>query len=180
MKVKLGDTASVEVDAYIDRKFSGTVVEVANSASDISSSSLTSDKVTNFIVKVRLDNNSFKDLLKNNNSFPFRPGMSATVDIFTNSKSNVISVPIQAVTTRPKEKTKDDTSNPDDLNEVVFTISEDTAKMLVVNTGIQDDEYIEILNGINTDEIVITGPYNILSKDLKQGDKVKIQDKKDK
>lgn len=179
LKVKKGDTASIEVDAYVDRKFKGTVVEVANSSSDLTSTSaLNSDKVTNFIVKVRIENNSFKDLITRNH-FPFRPGMSATVDIFTNAKGDVLSVPIQSVTTRSKDLDKESVK-ADDLEEVVFLMQSDSARMVKVKSGIQDDEYIEISEGLKKGDKVITGPYNLVSKDLKQGDKVKLEDPKKK
>ncbi len=178
LKVKKGDKVEIEVDAYVGKKFYGEVFEVANSSSDISSNALNSDKVTNFIVKVRIDQNSYKDLIDNNTkTFPFRPGMSATVDIFTKSKSGVISVPIQAVTTREVKESKD--SEPKgDLDEVVFVVQSDTVSKIKVKTGIQDDEYIEIINGVKEGDNVVTGPYRTVSKKLKDGDKV--IEKKDK
>lgn len=177
LKVKKGDTASIEVDAYIDKRFTGHVVEVANSASDISKSALNTDKVTNFIVKVRIDSKSYSDQVLGSSSFPFRPGMSATVDIFTSAVEKAISVPIQAVTTRPKDEDKKEINNSEDLNEVVFVVDKDTVQMVVVKTGIQDDEFIEIKQGLTTGKKVVTGPYNTISKDLKKGDHIKIEDK---
>jgi HlyD family secretion protein len=177
LKVKKGDTASIEVDAYIDKRFTGHVVEVANSASDISKSALNTDKVTNFIVKVRIDSKSYSDQVLGSSSFPFRPGMSATVDIYTNAVEKAISVPIQAVTTRPKDEDKKEINNNEDLNEVVFVVDKDTVQMVIVKTGIQDDEFIEIKEGLTTDKKVVTGPYNTISKDLKKGDLIKIEDK---
>ncbi len=181
LKVKKGDRVEIEVDAYVGKKFYGEVFEVANSSSDISNNSLNSDKVTNFIVKVRIDQNSYKDLLDNGSKmFPFRPGMSATVDIFTKSKSGVVCVPIQAVTTR-EVKGKDSDSKEganSDLDEVVFVVNQDTVSKVKVVTGIQDDEYIEILSGAEVGDKVVTGPYRIVSKKLKSGDKV--IEKKDK
>ncbi|MGE5355174.1 MAG: efflux RND transporter periplasmic adaptor subunit [Deltaproteobacteria bacterium] len=180
LKVKKGDTAVIEVDAYINKKFTGHVVEVANSASDISNAALNTDKVTNFIVKVRIDSKSYSDKALGSASFPFRPGMSATVDIFTSSVEKAISVPIQSVTTRPKDENKKETDDIDDLNEVVFVADKDTVKMMVVKTGIQDDEFIEIKEGLKPGQKVVTGPYNTISKDLKGGSKIKIEDKNDK
>ncbi len=178
LKVKKGDSAVIEVDAYVDRKFTGEVFEVANSSSNISSGALNSDRVTNFIVKIRINKNSYSDLLADKSkAFPFRPGMSATVDIFTTSKKNVVSVPIQAVTTRAinedkKEERKKDEINNDDLEEVVFIVRNDTVQKVKVKTGIQDDNYIEIVEGLEDSMKVVTGPYNIVSKKLKQGDRV--------
>jgi HlyD family secretion protein len=180
LKVKVGDTASIEVDAYIDKKFTGHVVEVANSASDIGSTALNTDKVTNFIVKVRIDSKSYSNQILGSSTFPFRPGMSATVDIFTSAVEKAISVPIQSVTTRPKDENKTETDNIDDLNEVVFIAEQDSVKMIVVKTGIQDDEFIEIKQGIKPGQKVVTGPYNTVSKELKNGTKIKIEDEKDK
>ncbi len=178
LKVKKGDKVEIEVDAYVGKKFYGEVFEVANSSSDISNNSLNSDKVTNFIVKVRIDQKSYKDLIDNNSkTFPFRPGMSATVDIFTKSKSGVISVPIQAVTTREVKESKDGEPKGD-LDEVVFVVQSDTVSKVKVKTGIQDDEYIEILDGVDVGDNVVTGPYRTVSKKLKEGDKV--TEKKDK
>lgn len=176
LKVKKGDTAIVEVDAYVDKKFTGYVVEVANSASDISNAALNTDKVTNFIVKVRIDEKSYNNQNKNN-AFPFRPGMSATVDIYTNAIDKAVSIPIQAVTTRQKDENKKENINEDDLNEVVFVYNKDTVEMLTVKTGIQDDEFIEVKEGLKVGQKVVTGPYNTVSKDLKKGSKVVLEDK---
>jgi len=189
LKVNLGDTAKIEVDAYVDKKFTGKVVEVANSASDISRESLNSDRVTNFIVKIRIDRSSYEDLMTEGLSkFPFRPGMSATVDIYTNQVKDAVSVPIQAVTTRAendnKNKTKDkeekDNIDDDDLQEVVFVVKSDTVDKVVVKTGIQDDEYIRIIDGLEVGEEIVTGPYKTVSKKLKEGDKIIKKDKKKK
>ena len=189
LKVNLGDTAKIEVDAYVDKKFTGKVVEVANSASDISSASLNSDRVTNFIVKIRIDRKSYEDLMSEGmNKFPFRPGMSATVDIFTNQVKDAVSVPIQAVTTRAKYEDKNklqgkedkEIIDDDDLQEVVFVIKSDTVDKVVVKTGIQDDEYIQITNGLDVGEEIVTGPYKIVSKKLKEGDKIIRKEEKDK
>ena len=175
LKVKEGDTADIEVDAYIDKKFTGKVIEVANSASNITLSNLNSDRVTNFIVKIRIDKDSYADLItKNPEKFPFRPGMSATVDIFTDKITNAKSVPIQAVTVRDSD-TKDTLNITKEIEEVVFVIEADTVKKVRVKTGIQDDEFIQLIEGPDIGTKVVTGPYKILSKNLKQGDKIKIK-----
>ena len=180
LKVKKGDTSVIEVDAYIDKKFTGKVFEVANSSSDISSRSLNSDRVTNFIVKVRINRQSYEDLLNNDTKmFPFRPGMSATVDIFTKHINNAISVPIQAVTTRALNN-DDESDKQEELEEVVFVVKEDTVAKVNVKTGIQDDEFIQILEGLDKGEKIVTGPYKTVSKKLKEGDEIIINDKKDK
>jgi len=185
LRVSLKDEVDIEVDAYLDKKFKGTVTEIANSASNISSSgvSLNTDQVTNFIVKIRIDPDSYKNMLTESSKYPFRPGMSASVDIYTNEENDIVTVPIQCVTVREKEseddkKKKDD--DEEDLIEVVFVMSGDTVRMAEVTTGIQDDEYIQILSGIELDDEVITGPYSAVSKKLKEGKTVRIKEDKKK
>ncbi len=185
IRVKEDDFVEIEVDAYLDRKFTGRVSEIANTASNVSTSGVTTlntDQVTNFIVKVRIDQESYADLIKPGDKFPFRPGMSASVDIYTNEKSDIVSIPIQAVTTREKEDIKkkkgdekaseETTPSRDEYLEVVFVVQADTVEMREVKTGIQDDEYIEVLNGIDDGEQIVTGPYATISKKLEQGDAV--------
>ena len=170
-KVKLGDTASIEVDAYLDRKFDGIVTQVANTSKGASNMLTTSDQSTNFVVKIRILKSSYEDLLKDNLK-PFLPGMSATVDIKTQKKFGVLAVPIQAVTT------KDSVYNGSNhTKEILFVKDSTYAIVKEVKTGIQDDSYIEILSGLAGKEKIITGPYNTISKDLKNGDKVKEIDK---
>lgn len=187
-KVKVGDDVDIEVDAYIGKKFKGKVSQVANSASNVglSTSSLNTDKVTNFTVKIRVMEESYKDIISKDLKYPLRPGMSASVEIFTKKVENTVAVPIQSVTIRTKEKKdvdKSETSLDDneikDYDEVVFIMSADTAKQVIVKTGIQDDEYIEILEGVTVNDKVISGPYNEVSKNLKQGDLVKEKKEKE-
>ncbi len=174
LKVKIGNSADIEVDAYLDRKFKGVVSQIANSASNITSSSLSTDQVTNFIVKIRMDPNSYLDLIElNRQTFPFRPGMSATVDIYTEVAENVVTVPIQSVTVR---KMMDESKTKDELEEVVFVLKDLTAKRMAVKTGIQDERYVHILSGIEAGEQVITGPYNTVSKVLEDGSNVYIRE----
>lgn len=170
-KVKLNDTASIEVDAYFDRKFIGVVTQVANTSKGASNSMTSSDQSTNFVVKIRILKSSYEDLLIDNPK-PFLPGMSATVDIKTKKKFGVLAVPIQAVTT--KDSVYNGTNH---TTELLFV--KDSSKALVkqVKTGIQDDSYIEIVEGLSGNEKIITGPYNIISKDLKNGDNIKEIDK---
>lgn len=168
LKVSLGDETEVEVDAYLDRKFKGTVTEIANSASNAASgtsTSLNTDQVTNFIVKIRLDPSSYMDLLDGGKSYPFRPGMSASVDIITDVKADVLTVPIQAVTMRDVSEDGEE----EKFQEVVFLYEADTAKMIQVTTGVQDDEFIYIPEGLSSDVEIISGPYSTLSKVIEPG-----------
>ncbi|HAF30517.1 MAG TPA: efflux RND transporter periplasmic adaptor subunit [Bacteroidales bacterium] len=177
VKVKLNDTALIEVDAYLGETFKGVVTEIANSANV---SGMSTDQVTNFIVKILLLKESYKHLIKSHNSNPFRPGMSASVDIQTNTKPNILTIPIQCVTTRADstEKIQNSATEPDEeLREVVFVVSNDSAILQTVKTGIQDNKYIEVLEGITINEKVITAPYSAISRKLKNGSIVKIVDK---
>jgi HlyD family secretion protein len=174
LRVELGDSTEIEVDAYLDRTFNGVVTEIANSASNTgTANALNTDQVTNFIVKVRIDPDSYMELLKDGSGYPFRPGMSASVDIFTDVKQDVVSIPIQAVTTRPKNPDAEETSSEDDLKEVVFVVSGDTVGMVDVTTGIQDDEYIFIETGLDTSQTIVSGPYSAVSKKLENGSAVR-------
>ena len=184
LRVSLNDKVDIEVDAYLDRKFSGHVTEIANSASNIGgAASLNTDQVTNFVVKVRVDSESYKDLLGPNKRSPFRPGMSASVDIKTETMDDVLAIPIQAVTVREKEDDKDNKKKKaanDELEEVVFVMEADTVRMVNVTTGIQDDEYILVTSGLEKGEVVVTGPYSAISKKLDQGDAVIVKEEKEK
>lgn len=195
-KVKVGDSAIIDIDAYSDRKFKGIVTQIAssnNGASTQSALTSTSSDVTQYKVYVRLLPESYMDLL-GKGSFPFRPGMSASADIQTKTRKDVLSVPINAVTTREKndslkaDKKKDDAeithtstvTNLDDLDVVVFLVDkENKVSKSIVKTGIQDINNIEITEGLKEGDMVITGPYDLVSKTLKKDDKVKIVDKKE-
>jgi HlyD family secretion protein len=191
-KVLLGDSAIVTVDAYTDRKFKGIVTQIAssnNGASTQSALANTSTDVTNYKVYIRLLPESYSDLM-GKTSYPFRPGMSASADIQTKTHTSVLSVPINAVTTREKidssktvKKTADGEAvavTADDLEVVVFLLSKEGAVSKVkVKTSIQDINYIEITEGLKENDEVITGPYDIVSKTLKEKDKVKVVDKKE-
>ncbi len=195
-KVKLGDSAVIEVDAYSSRKFKGIVTQIAssnNGAASQSALSNTSNDVTQYKVYIRLLPESYMDLI-GKGSFPFRPGMSASADIQTKTHHDVLSVPINAVTTRDKnDSTKMDkkkvTDNAtaatssasayDDLEVVVFVLDKDgKIKKVKVKTDIQDINNIEIISGLKEGDEVISGPYDMVSKTLKDGDKVKVVDKK--
>jgi len=191
VRVNLGDTSIIEVDAYLNRDFTGVVTEIATSA-DIIGTSV--DQVTNFDVKIRILSDSYKDMIPDDNHdySPFRPGMSATVEIQTETAHNILTIPIQAVTTRSdtasNKKNKDsnadeDIDNNDSENEVeqkdeeiieyVFIYDDGKAKIKKVEIGIQNSTYIEITEGLSEDEEVITGPYRAVSKRLKNNDAVK-------
>ncbi|MES2430010.1 MAG: efflux RND transporter periplasmic adaptor subunit [Bacteroidota bacterium] len=187
-KVHLGDSALIDVDAYSDRKFKGIVTQIAssnNGATSITASTNTTSDVTNYKVYIRLLPESYMDLL-GKGSFPFRPGMSASADIQTKTHTNVLSIPINAVTTREKSdsskaiKSTGASTSSDDLDVVVFVIDKDgIVKKKSVKTSIQDINYIEITEGLIVGEEVITGPYDVVSKLLKEKDKVKVVDKKE-
>lgn len=187
-KVKLGDSAIVNIDAYSDRKFKGIVTQIASSNNGASTQSAltgTSTDVTQYKVYVRLLPESYKDLL-GKGTFPFRPGMSANADIQTRTQVNVLSVPINAVTTREKpdslkpKNSDGGTTSMDDLDILVFVKNaENKVKKVKVKIGIQDTKYIEITSGLKPGEEVVTGPYDIVSKTLKEDDKVKVVDKKE-
>lgn len=193
-KVKLGDSALIEIDAYSDRKFKGTVTQIASSnngaAGQSTLTSTTSSDVTQYKVYIRLLPESYSDLL-GKGSFPFRPGMSANADIQTKTVTNVLSLPINAVTTREKEEAKlkekqkeKDAEAPapsvNDLEVVVFVLGTDAkVKKVIVKPGIQDINYIEIISGIKEGEEIITGPYDVVNKSLKENDQVKVVDKKE-
>ena len=185
LRVALGDTADIEVDAYLDEKFQGIVSEIANSAANTGVGGqviLTSDQVTNFVVKIRILSDSYSGLLERTGKIPFRPGMSAAVDIYTETRSNVVSVPIQAVTTREDEDDDDKkkTGIDEDPKEVIFVMESDTVRMIEVTTGIQDNEYIQILDGLAGDEKVVVGPFSAISRKLDSGDRVVEKKEKEK
>ena len=201
------DTADIEVDAYLDKKFRGIVTEVANSANITGTSA---DQVTNFTVKIRILQDSYKDLIPANekNYSPFRPGMSATVDIHTKTAYNIVSVPIQAVTTRDdttsfgsksdkgksfgkaddkgdentsenSDKSNGKTAKEEKTKEYVFVLKNEKAILQEVETGIQDNNYIEIKKGVNKGDAIIYGPYSAVSKMLKNKTPVKKVDKEE-
>jgi len=199
VRVNLKDTALVEVDAYLGRKFKGIVTEIANSANVTGGST---DQVTNFNVKILLLEESYKDLVDSAGGkiYPFRPGMSATVDIQTETRENVISVPIQAVTTRSlnnkvNEEKQEDVEKPegeteavtqqatkteeDKKVEVVFVYADGKVKKQAVKTGIQDSENIEILEGLKTGDEIVVAPFNAINKLLNDSSLVKKVDEKE-
>lgn len=189
VRIRLHDTAEIEVDAYLERKFLGIVTEIANSANTIGT---TADQVTNFPVKVRILRESYEDLIPPTepNYSPFRPGMSATVDIRTSTVYNVPSVPIQAVTTRvdsakitqaaigpeKEDKKPEKFVKPEEL---VFVVKDGKAFKKKVTTGIQDNNFIQIVSGLDKADKVITGPYAAVARQLKDSSKVEVLDKEE-
>lgn len=180
IRVERGDTATIEVDAYLDEEFKGVVTEIANSAQ---LQGVSADQVTNFEVKVRVLKESYEGLVKGEEKTPFRPGMTASVEILTERKKGVLGIPIEAVTTRTdtsreaksyKIKRSSDGANDEEF-EVVFKYVDGEALLQVVKTGIQDDEHIQIIEGLTAGESVITGPYSLVSKKLVNGDEVKMK-----
>jgi HlyD family secretion protein len=183
VKIKVGDLANVEVDAYLKKQFKGVVTSISNSAS----TALTADQVTNFKVKVRILKQSYQDLVVGRplSYSPFRPGMTATVDVITTTKVNVVHVPISSVVVKsdtaavkeikmdsPEEDNKKPAPKSDKKLECVFVKVGDKAKIRIIKTGIQDDANIEVVSGLKKGDVVITGPYTTVSKDLNSGDKV--------
>jgi len=177
LRVEMKDPVEIEVDAYIDQAFSGIVRQIAHSANNTMSGSLTSDQVTNFTVTIDMDPNSYQSLVPPNRPFPFRPGMSASVKINTQTADDIIAVPIQAVTTREEEE-KNKSKDPE-LLEVIFVVDADTVKQMEVKTGIQDDEYIQIVSGIQEEDEIVTAPYTAISRTLEKGKKVQIVEEDD-
>jgi len=195
VRVTLLDTAIIEVDAYLDKKFKGLVTEIATSANTFG---VSADQVTNFDVKITMLRESYEDLIKPDAAIPspFRPGMSATVEIQTETAPNILTIPIQAVTTRAdttgrmktaREKREEKAGKDDDdvkktdeeIKEYVFVYSDGVAILTEVKTGIQDNTFIQITEGLEVGDEVIIAPYRAVSKTLKNKDEVEKVDKKD-
>lgn len=197
IKVHKNDTAIIEVDAYMDKKFKGIVTEIANSSN---ANGISVDQVTNFVVKIRMLRESYSYLVSDQNMIPFRPGMSASVDIQTRRVNKAMSVPIQAVTTRNRDsldkkpaledpdrevqvknenEEKENQKPEEKTKEYVFVLEKGEVKQVEVITGIQDNDYIEILKGVTKDQEIICGPYSAVSKTLREKSKVKVVKKED-
>jgi len=198
VRVHVGDTAVIDVDAYAsqNKEFKGVVTLIANTAKD----KVSTDAITEFEVRILILSNSYEDLVKVGNKFPFRPGMTASVDILTTTKENALSVPLASVTTRdPENENNDENSDGDDgppaqnANQgdnakkpekkedktVIFVNVKGEAKMVEVKTGISDYDNIEILSGISDSSEVVAGPFLAVSKRLKDGDKIRKLEKKE-
>ena len=194
LHVKMGDTADIEVDAYLNQKFKGIVTQIAYSSSSATSVVSTS-QATNFTVKIKLLADSYSSLSSKQNGFPFRPGMSTTVDIHTETKYNVLAVPIQSVTKKDPEDLEEDSKksstaktnqNFDEVTKkelvlLVWKYNATTKKVEAakVTTGVQDANYIEILSGLKKDEEVVSAPFKMISKTLKNNDLVEVVAEKD-
>ena len=197
VRVSLGDTAIIDVDSYAstNKEFKGVVTLIANTAKDKTSA----DAITEFEVRILILDSSYKDLVEAGNRFPFRPGMTASADIITTTKENVLSVPLAAVTTRNENQLKGDAENnegppnrnasqtsnqnnqpqkPQEPKTVIFVNDNGSAKMLEVKTGISDYDNIEILTDIGDSTEVITGPFLVVSTRIKEGDKVRAAEPK--
>jgi HlyD family secretion protein len=195
VKVSIGDSADIEVEAYNNRKFRGVVTQIASSTK---TAQTTTGDVTNYEVRIRIDPSSYSDLNdpSKRRKFPFRPGMNASADIKTKRKDNVVAVPIASVAARvkgsdrsvadekkEKEKSKDPNAEEvnisgDELEEVVFVIKQDGAvEKRTVTTGIQDVNFIEITTGLKAGEQIVTAPFDAVNKTMKSGDKVNIVSK---
>ncbi|MCZ2299027.1 MAG: efflux RND transporter periplasmic adaptor subunit [Chitinophagales bacterium] len=190
-KVNYGDTAIVTIDAFGNRKFKGIVFKIANPLSNVQSATTSTD-VANYKVHVRLLPESYADLIVKGKPFPFRPNMSATADIQTKTVKDVLAVPLSAVTTRdskdnaPIKNNKSGNENNNDtekekqtntevIDEVVFVKqTNNTIKKIKVTTAVQDLNYIQITDGLKENDEIITGPYTLLSKTLKEGDLIKV------
>jgi HlyD family secretion protein len=174
VRVKLNDSALVEVDAFPDRKFKGVVTEIANSAT---TTGLTTDQVTNFEVKILLLKDAYQDLIDQGNIHPFRPGMSASVDIMTESKQQILTVPLQSVTLMSDSLANADSvramEDKSGAREIVFEYNNGKALARTVQTGIQDNNYIEITSGLDENTEVVTAPYHVITKKLKDGVQIK-------
>ena len=200
VRVHLHDSVLIDVDSYAsaEKQFKGIVTNIANTARDKASS----DAITEFEVRILILRSSYEDLIKQGNKFPFRPGMTASVEIITTKKDNVLSVPLTAVTTRNPEKEKKDGDGPQRNDNdkpqvtdtkaksekkedkvVVFVNEKGVAKMVEVKTGISDYDNIEIVSGLKDSVEVVIGPFLVVSKRLKDGDKItqaKKEEKKEK
>ena len=191
IKIAVGDSADVEVEAYNKRRFTGVVTSIANGGSKRNdATSFLSNDVTNYQVHIRLLPQSYSDLFDNSNRkvMPFRPGVNARAEIKTKRSENVLSIPVGAVASKPKsgdidasskgvddDASADETFSNDDLEEVVYVLQSDgTVEKRVVTTGIQDINFFEITSGLKEGEKVVTGPYSAVSKALKTGSKVTV------
>lgn len=177
VRVHKNDTAVIEIDAYNDMLFKGIVTDISNS---VSTATLSADQLSNYTVKVRILYDTYKHLITPENPIPLRPGMSASVEIHTKRLNNVWSVPIQAVTVRNPFSKKDSVSKDENTavkkskKEYVFVVQNNVAKAVEVKTGIQDNQYIEIKEGLKGGEDIIVEPFTLIQQTLRDGQKVKI------
>ncbi len=177
VKVSDNDKVIVEIDAYVDREFKGEVTQISNSTA--AAMALTNDQVTNFTVKIRLLKESYQDLIDSGRKFVFRPGMSASAEIETQRLEDILAVPIQSVTTREIADSLQTDENRDDLLEVVFLVKGGKIQQQEVKTGIQDDTYIQIVEGLEGGESIVSAPYREISKKLEPEQNVDVVDKEE-
>lgn len=183
LKVKIGDETDIEVDAYLGQTFKGRVSEIPVSASNIggvgvAAATLSNDQVANFSVKILIAPESYAELTRQKGRFPFLPGMSASVSIYTQTAENALSVPLASVTVRDDDNKSDSLRVRKDerLQEIVFVAKDDNkVEIRKVQIGIQDNEYIQILSGLNEGENVVSGPYSAISRTLKDGAAIRIK-----
>lgn len=176
LKVEIGDTADIELDAYPNRLFKGIVTQISNSANNISALALSSDQVIDFKVHILMMPDSYKDLPSVEGKPPFRAGLSASAEIYTQRLLDVWAVPLASVTTRSDEdslKVKK-TEEMEEQKEYVFLLRGDSVVLQQVHTGIQDDEYIQLLDGVKAQDTVVVAPYEAVSRKLKEGSKIKV------
>jgi HlyD family secretion protein len=176
VRVSAGDTAIIRVDAYMDHKFMGIVTEIANSAK---TTGVSADQVTNFDVKILILPESYSELADSDNTNPLRPGMSTTVDIQTETRSDIVTVPIQSVTTRTDTTIIAVTPSDEDIRTLVFITDGEYALAKDVVTGIQDNSYIEIISGVNEGDRVIYAPFSAISNKLSDSTLIEIVDRDD-
>jgi HlyD family secretion protein len=170
-KVKIGDTSIITADAYRNRKFTGVVSKIAVSSTTANTGS--SDQVTNYTVHILILPQSYSDIVSTGKyKYPFKPGMSASVDIQTRREYNILSVPVNAVTTRDWA---DSVQNDDSIRQVVFVYNSTDKKVMLrdVQTGIQDNKFIQIINGLKANEEVVVAPYGAIARLLKDNTSVK-------
>jgi HlyD family secretion protein len=184
-KINISDTANIEVDAYSKRKFKGLVTKItqSNTGGLAAAATSLSGQATNYIVSIEIQGSSYQDLIGRGQKFPFRPGMSASAEILTKHHNNIVCVPINAVTTRDLDSTKEETeiiSTDDAFKEYVFVVNKDNKVQLKeVKTDIQDNEYIEILSGLNVNDRIVVAPYSAIATKLKDKTEVEIVKKKE-
>jgi HlyD family secretion protein len=187
-KVKIGDTTIIDADAYRNRKFTGIVSKIAVSSaktSFTSGSGSSTDQVTNYTVNILILPSSYADITAKltKGKFPFKPGMSASVEIQTNRQENILSVPVNAVTTRdwPDSMKKIDelASITNEIRQVIFVYNDQTKRVMLkdVKTGLQDNKYLEIISGVSENDQVVTAPYGAIARTLNDKAKVNVVDK---
>ena len=172
VRIKNGDTAGIEVDAYQGKIFKGVVTQVANSAKNSSAASLSTDQVTKYEVKILIIKESYQAIMdENEGRMPFRPGMSASVHVYTKTEKNVLAVPVASVTLKEKK------DNLTEKEEVVFVVIKNKVVKRAVKTGIQDTKYIKIIEGLKPGEVIVSAPFEAINNKLIDGGTVQVVEK---